>query len=75
MKILIEEIKMYICPICKKEFEKEESIRSHYLSCWKKTHPVHKSKSAPRSKDVITRRENNDITNFFKGLNNGRNTD
>jgi hypothetical protein len=50
MKILIEEIKMYICPICKRELEKEESMKSHYLFCWKKMHPIHRGQNHTKSK-------------------------
>lgn len=63
---------MFICPTCGKEFNNEELIRSHFLACWKEQHPYHKSKSAPRSKDVVTREVNNDIINFFKEINDGR---
>lgn len=63
---------MYICPTCEKEFNTEEMIRKHFLSCWREIHPYHKSKSAPRSKDIVTREVSNDIANFFEVLN-GRN--
>lgn len=63
---------MYICPICEKEFNTEEMIRKHFLSCWEKIHPYHKSKPAPRSKDIVIREVSNDIANFFEVLN-GRN--
>lgn len=46
---------MYICPTCKKGFEKEENLTKHFLSCWKEQHPSHVSKSAPRSESIETR--------------------
>ena len=61
---------MYICPICNKEFEKEESITKHSLQCWRKHNPGHKSKPAPR--DTITRQEmNEDVVNFFASFKKG----
>lgn len=64
---------MFICPTCNKEFNTELAIQKHFLSCWKEKHPYHKSKSAPRSKDIITKEVNDDIMNFFERLNNARN--
>ena len=26
---------MYICPVCRKEFDVEEVLVKHYLKCWK----------------------------------------
>jgi len=63
---------MFICPTCNKEFYTEQAIQKHFLSCWKEKHPYHKSKSAPHSEDIETREINEDIMNFFKGLNDGR---
>lgn len=59
---------MYICPTCKREFEKEESFSKHFLSCWKEQHPSHVSKSAPRSENIETRQVNEDIMNFFNSF-------
>lgn len=59
---------MYICLTCKKEFNTEDEIRSHLSSCWREKHPYHKSKTAPKGKDIITREVNDDIANFFKGF-------
>lgn len=59
---------MYICPLCKQEFNKEKDIRSHFTSCWKEQHPYHKSKDAPRGKDVTTREVNDDVMNFFNSF-------
>lgn len=66
---------MYICPTCKRKFEKEESLSKHFLPCWKEQHPSHVSKSAPRSENIETRQVNEDIMNFsilLRGKNNGR---
>lgn len=59
---------MYICPTCKKGFEKEENLTKHFLSCWKEQHPSHISKSAPRSENIETRQVNEDIINFFNSF-------
>ena len=57
---------MFICPVCSKEFLKEENLVKHYLSCWKENNPNHKSKDAPRSKDIETRSVTEDIKTFFE---------
>lgn len=62
---------MFICPICSKEFDTEENIRGHFLTCWKEHHSVHKSKSAPHSEST-TRQTNVSIVDFFKRINNER---
>lgn len=59
---------MYICPTCKKEFDIEDKVVKHFLSCWKNTHPYHKSKSAPRSENIVTRQINDDVVNFFNSF-------
>ena len=59
---------MYICPICKKEFNSEENVSKHYLKCWKERNPNHQAKSAPRSEDINTREINNDVLNFFNSF-------
>lgn len=56
---------MYICPICNKEFDKEEAIVKHLNKCWKEKNPNQQSKPSPRSEDIITREVNNDVANFF----------
>ena len=63
---------MFICPTCQAEYNNEDLMRLHFLSCWKEKHPYHKSKSAPHSDDIVTKEVSNDIMDFFKGLNNGR---
>lgn len=63
---------MYICPTCNREFQDEDKITKHLLSCWKEKHPNHISKEAPRSADRVTRTVNADIMNFFEGFKNGR---
>lgn len=64
---------MFICPICNAEFNKEENIKLHFLSCWKEQHPFHQSKSAPRKEDIIIKKVSDDITNFFNSFNEGNN--
>lgn len=59
---------MYICPTCKKQFNEEEKLVKHFLACWKEQHPNYKSKDAPRSPDVETRKINDDIMNFFNSF-------
>ena len=59
---------MYICPTCNKGFEKEEIFTKHFLKCWKEEHPYHKSKPAPRSEDINTREDNEEILNFFNSF-------
>ena len=63
---------MFICPTCTKEFNTEDGIRNHFLSCWREKHPYHKSKSAPHSEDIVTREASNNVINFFERMNNGR---
>ena len=59
---------MYICPTCHKGFQTEEMIRKHFLTCWKKQNPFHKSKSAPRGEDIEIRKINDDVINFFNSF-------
>ena len=59
---------MYICPVCNLEFKAEQSIQKHFLACWKEEHPFHKSKDAPRSKNITTREVNEDVTQFFNSF-------
>lgn len=56
---------MYICPVCKKPYEK---IQKHFLSCWKEQHPFHQSNPAPHSEDTIVREVDNNVMAFFEGL-------
>lgn len=58
----------YICPACNKEFDAKEQVSKHFLKCWKDNNPHHKSKPAPRSKDINTSEINNDIEQFFASL-------
>jgi hypothetical protein len=60
---------LFVCPTCGKEFVKEELVQKHFLACWQEQHPYHKSKDAPRSKDIEIREVNNDIADFFERLN------
>ena len=59
---------MFICPVCKKEFETEQRIQDHFLACWKEAHPYHKPKPAPRSADITTREVSDDMADFFSSL-------
>ena len=59
---------MYICPVCGKQFDNEDALVRHYSKCWKEKNPTHKSKSAPRSEDINTRKINGDVMNFFSSF-------
>ena len=61
---------MYICPICKCEFEdeKESRMSRHFLKCWKESNPNHKTNSIEPSETIETREVNKDITDFFASL-------
>ena len=59
---------MYICPTCKREFESEDSIRKHFLNCWKEQHPYYQSTPAPRSEDIIEVQANDNVLAFFTRL-------
>ena len=59
---------MFICPICLREFKKESDIVKHLASCWGEKNPYRKSKPAPRSEDVNTREDNQDILDFFNSF-------
>lgn len=50
---------MYICPICKCEFEdeKESRMSRHFLKCWKENNPKHKTNSIEPSETIETRKE------------------
>ena len=56
---------IYICPDCGKEYETEQDITEHLLKCWKDNNLHYKSKSAPRSKDIVIREMEDDIAKFF----------
>ena len=62
---------MYICPICKREFNSKELVSKHYLKCWNENHLYHQAKFAPRSKDISTREINDDVLNFFNSFKKG----
>lgn len=64
---------MYICPVCKCEFEdeKESRMARHFLRCWKENNPNHKSNTIEPSETIETREVNNDVMNFFKDLQEG----
>lgn len=64
---------MYICPVCKCEFEdeKESRMARHFLKCWRENNPNHKSNTIEPSETIETREVNNDVMNFFKDLQEG----
>lgn len=55
---------VYICPTCRKEFT-EEVVAKHFLACWKRHNPNHKSVPAPCSEDIVTREIPDEVSNFF----------
>lgn len=59
---------MYICPTCKREFESEDSIRKHFLNCWKEQHPYYQFTPAPRSEDIVEVQTNDNVLAFFTRL-------
>lgn len=59
---------MYICPTCGREFQTENEITKHFLSCWKEQNPFHQSKEAPHGHDITTRNISNDILDFFNSF-------
>lgn len=63
---------MYICPICNKGFEKEESIAKHSLQCWRTHNPNHKSKPAPYQCNTIKQEISEDVTKFFTSFKKGQ---
>ena len=60
---------MYVCPICKREFEIEEMVAKHSLICWRELHPNRTSKPAPQGETIETREISKDIMAFFEGIN------
>ena len=61
-------MQMFICPTCGKQFDKEDALVKHMSKCWREKNPNHKSKPAPRSEDVNTREDNQDILDFFNSF-------
>jgi hypothetical protein len=59
---------MFICPICKREYEKEEMVVKCLSRCYREKHPNQKSKPAPKSEDITTREVSNDILTFFNSF-------
>ena len=59
---------MFVCPSCKNLFSTETLFVKHFTKCWKEHNPNHMSKPAPRSEDLNTREDSQDILNFFKSL-------
>lgn len=62
---------MYICPICNKGFEKEESIAKHSLQCWRANNPNHKSKPAPHQCNTVKQEMSEDVADFFASFKKG----
>jgi hypothetical protein len=63
-----ELINMYICPVCGAQFEEEQVLVKHYLSCWKRNNPHLRSKPAPRSEDINTREISSEMEDFFNSF-------
>ena len=59
---------MFICPTCGRQFEMEDALVKHMSKCWREKNPIHKSKPAPRSEDINTREDNQDILDFFNSF-------
>lgn len=59
---------MFICPTCGEQFEMEDALVKHMPKCWREKNPTYKSKSAPRSEDVNTREDKQDIIDFFNSF-------
>ena len=59
---------MFICPICGKQFKIEDALVKHMSKCWREKNPIHKSKPAPRSEDINTREDKQDIIDFFNSF-------
>lgn len=62
---------MYICPVCSREFSDSDNVVKHYLKCWKEHNPHQKSKSAPQSPEIFTRKVDENAINFFNLLQKG----
>ena len=62
---------MFICPTCGKEYKEEADIVKHFLACWKEKNPYHDSKDAPRSEDIIIRKVDSGVENFFNSFKKG----
>ena len=60
---------MYLCPICKRQFETEDMMTKHSLKCWKEHNPNHKSKPAPRSENIEQITISESVQNFFASFN------
>ena len=59
---------MFICPTCGKQIEMEDDLVKHMSKCWREKNPTHKSKPAPRSEDINTREDKQDIIDFFNSF-------
>ena len=59
---------MFICPTCGKQIEMEDALVKHMSKCWREKNPTHKSKPAPRSEDINTREDKQDIIDFFNSF-------
>ena len=63
-----EVIKMYVCPICKKEYDSEDAVAKCYMKCWRENNAQHHSKPAPKSEDITTREVSADVEAFFNSF-------
>ena len=59
---------MFICPTCGKQCEIEDALVKHMSKCWREKNPTRKSKPAPRSEDINTREDKQDILDFFNSF-------
>ena len=62
---------IYICPTCNKEFDTEDKISKHFLKCWKKDNPHHKSKPAPQSENIMITEMSSEMVDFFNSFKDG----
>lgn len=61
---------MYICPICKREFNDSTAVAKHSLACWKAANPNQKSTPAPHVEET-SREASADILDFFSSFKKG----
>lgn len=59
---------MYVCPICKKEYDNENAVAKCYMKCWRESNTQHQPKSAPKSEDITIREVPADIETFFNSF-------
>ncbi len=59
---------MFICKICHREFFTAEDVAKHSLKCWKEQNPYRQSKPAPHSENIVERKVNDEILDFFSNI-------